>query len=434
MNINKKIPSQLHQQVWLAIHYHFPPAGMVAGFRNYEIVKNIEKKVKNLHVLTGRHEASTQNSFLDTSHFNIHKIPNWDYRIFFKKANSFKSKKNNTTPKKTKFRRRLLDSFPTNLLIGEGGLIYIIMGIFKACRLVRRHDVTHIYSSYRPYADHVIAWWVKLFFPSVYWVADFGDIQIDPVLKNVYWTNFQHWCNRKILAKADLVTTVSAGLGKALQKYHTNIFILKNGIVELPSMPIDYMPSSKKHFTISYTGALYGERTALPLMKVLKKLLDTQQIDATHLEIVYAGNDFNIWAGWARAYQLDAFLKNKGLVSLTAARALQRSSQINVMLSWASPELTGWLTFKLYDYLLAGKPILSIVNGHQDPELEEVLHQHEAGQVFYAEAENQRNLELFILDHYQAWLKGIRQTAQQYDLTAYEWKTMVGEMLEKISN
>lgn len=421
----------------LCIHYHFPPRGMVAGFRNYHVAKNLKTHFDSVHVITAKQSNILQKDKMDVGMFELSVIPNWDYRIvgnFLEKLFSIKKKKANVQPQKSAgWGRKLLDSFPTNILIGEGGLVYIIIGFWKAMRIMKQQRIGLIYSSYRSYSDHIIAFLIKLFYPSVQWIADFGDLQIDPVLKNVYWQNFQHWCNRKILAKANLVTTVSNGLAQHLKPYHENIFILRNGIEiknfnNVPKLPY---PSESSFFTIAYTGYLYGYRNARPLFQALRRLIDTKKISPKHLKIIYAGNDSLIWKIWAKESQMEDFLETKGLVSQQEARQMQQQAAINVMLSWASPQLSGWLTFKLYEYLAAGKPILSIVNGSQDKELEGVLKKHQIGKVFYCNKDVQA-IEHFILKQYELWLQIGEIESRHCDLRAYSWKRMVQRMLEKI--
>ena len=407
---------------------------MVAGFRNYAIAKNLKSRFDEVHVITSKKSNIVQQDKLDIAMFQLSPILNLDYRTLSKGLRKIWGHKKQKTKVKNQiigiWVRKLLDSFPTNILFGEGGLLYIILGFFKAMQLIRQERIRFIFSSYRPYSDHLIAFLVKLFYPSIYWVADFADLQIDPVIKNVYWVDFQHWCNKKILSKANLLSTVSKGLATRLKPYHSNIFVLRNGI----SLPLSSISSSKEKppfFRIVYTGSLYGNRTALPLFEILHRLLDEKKIHPEHLKITYAGKDSSIWKTWAEPFRMEKYLDIKGLLPLEQAHQLQQSASINVMLSWASTDLTGWLTFKFYEYLAAGKPILCLVNGSKDEELEEILYKHRAGSVFYVK-EKQGLMKQFILKNYQQWLQTGEVKRNKADWSEYTWEWMMDCLFEKI--
>lgn len=57
------------------------------------------------------------------------------------------------------------------------------------------------------------------------------------------------------------------------------------------------------------------------------------------------------------------------------------------------------LTGKLYDYLAAGRPILVLVNGPDDPELREIVEGAQAGKVFDRDSQPTE----WLLDCYRRW-------------------------------
>jgi hypothetical protein len=75
---------------------------------------------------------------------------------------------------------KFINTFPVNILLGEGGLFYVNSILKKANTLIRQEKITHIYSSFRPFADHYIAYRLKKKNPSLTWIADFRDLIIDP--------------------------------------------------------------------------------------------------------------------------------------------------------------------------------------------------------------------------------------------------------------
>jgi len=91
------------------------------------------------------------------------------------------------------------------------------------------------------------------------------------------------------------------------------------------------------------------------------------------------------------------------MVSFAAAKQIQRKSQLNLLLSWSSPSLKGILTGKLYEYLAAGNPILSIINGTKDEELETIFEKCQAGMVGYEDIKSEGAVREFLLGLYGEW-------------------------------
>ena len=151
--------------------------------------------------------------------------------------------------------------------------------------MIKKHKITHVFSSFKPYADHVIAWWLKKFSPSLIWIADYNNLHVMPGENRVIWRGLQKWFDNLIASKADALTTVSEGLVEHLEEYNQNVIVLENGMMNLKPFP-EAKPNDK--FTICYTGSLYPEQSTEILLKALNELIKEEKIDKTDLELVYA--------------------------------------------------------------------------------------------------------------------------------------------------
>ena len=156
-----------------------------------------------------------------------------------------------------KFAYRIKESFPFNIFLDEGSLLYILASYRSAKEHINENNITHIYSSYRPYADHLICYLLKRQFPDLFWIADFRDPHVDSNRKNVLFPALQHWVNRFILKRANRVVTVSNGLSKYLRQYHDNVVVLRNGIGAHYNPVLWHDARLKNKFLITYTGTLY---------------------------------------------------------------------------------------------------------------------------------------------------------------------------------
>ena len=387
------------------IAYYFPPMGTVGVFRNFMMHRcfsGIFEKVFTISInnitIAGSGELMEENAA-------IHRVYNWDYRNIMnflsgKDRNLRKSINTRSNSIFVRFFRKTIESFPCNTIIGEGGILYIINGTLKGRRLIRRNNITHIYSSFRPLADHIIAYNLKLMFPKLKWIADFRDLPVDQYRKNTIFPAFQWKIIRMLMSRANIKTTVSEGLKRRFIDKIGKTEVLLNGIYEI------FKPSQierRDKFTILYTGSLYPEFGKPSfLFEALRSLLDKQLISDNSFSLEYAGKDSLVWNEWIAEYGLNEISCFLGELTSSESVKFQFSSHILLLVTWAGEEHTGILTGKLFEYLATENPILAVINGEKDPEIETIFDDLNAGNVFY---EGDRNtIEEFILMYYTQWL------------------------------
>jgi glycosyltransferase involved in cell wall biosynthesis len=423
-------PMRVLQANILQIAYKFPPIKSIGALRNYHIARQFRRRFHSHFVITTRNRDFMLGQPLPESEvFDLYPVRTFDFRTLLhrwgRRSGHFAGQPGGLT-----FRDRLKDSFPTNLLLDEGSLVYIAQAYRQGAQLVEAHGITHLFSSYRPYADHLVAWLLKGRFPQLYWIADFRDPQVDLNRGNVYWPALQHAFNRRILRRADQVVTVSQGLARYLERYGQPVAVLRNGID--PALFPAEVSAPSEHFTIAYTGSIYpGWQSALPVLEMLAGMIREGLLDAPRLRLRYVGKDQALWDAWAARCGLDGINQSSGLVGLEESLAIQRSSQINLLLSWSGPHFQGILTGKLYEYLAAQRPILALVQGGCDAELAGILQSVGASFAFFTESPDWAGLRRFILERYAAWQRGAPSSAfDPSALRAFTWEAMMDEFLE----
>jgi hypothetical protein len=422
----------------LSIHYYYPPTGTIGRLRNYYFSLYAAPYFKEIYVISTKYSALKAAEILDISHLNMERVTNFDYRNLSEILSKY-TKKNITdtanakgSNKGIKIIRQLMDTLPFHFFIGEGGFLYILFGFFRGYKLVKGHEITHIYSSFRPYSDHFIAFLLKNCFPKLIWVADFRDLPIDVARDNVLFPALQRSINQRILSKATLVTTVSEGLATHLKKLHPNVYVLRNGIHPQKDRALSIQKNP--YFTIAYTGSLYLNQTFEPLLLAIRQLLENNQIQQNHIQLIYAGKDSAMWQKSINSHHLEVINQDIGLVSLQKANQIQQNSNINLLLSWATPELTGTLTGKLYEYIAARQPILAIVNGIKDEELTQIIHAANGGLVFSTAVDGLDILLNFILEKYENWLNNTPNIVLNEEiLRPFFWETMMSEVMQRLN-
>jgi len=237
--------------------------------------------------------------------------------------------------------------------------------------------------------------------PDVFWIADFRDLIIDPHYNHILFAGNHHTFFRKIFRKADLLTTVSDGLAAHLRAYNQNVITLRNGIEGDIPQPHAVASSS---FTMAYTGSMFlDKRNAGPLFQALQELLQEALIDGQDILIIYAGKDGGSWKKTAEEFRLGSLLDDKGIISDDAARKVQQDACINILLTISSDQLQGVLTGKMIEYFESGSPILGIVVGQNDPELQSILLELEIGDSFSDQPSDLEPMKSFILREYLHW-------------------------------
>ena len=292
---------------------------------------------------------------------------------------------------------RLRQSFPFLYLTDDGGPLYRSAAYRQAVHLIETRKITTLFSSFRPWSDHLIARRLKQRYPHLHWIADFRDLHADPVRQDVWWPALQRWWARRVIRTADEVWGVSDGQVQYLRQINPRAITRRNRLFTLP--PATTAPRTER-FTIVYTGSLYAKLQSIqPLCTALNALIRQRRIAADDIELVYRGKDSALWTAWTKTLDPEVHCNTRPYIPSTSAQKLQQDAQLLLLLTWSAPDYYGVLTAKLYDYLATGRPILALVNGPPDPELRTIVSSTNAGRVF-ATGEP---LQDWLLACYQQW-------------------------------
>lgn len=386
-----------HPKNILFILYNFPPDFGTAPIRNYQIACHLSPLFNNAFLLT-KENADNAPFFKQ-----IFKNRRTDYRYYIAKKSKSgylsESLKRNFV---SRFTIKLVNSFPFNLLFGEGGGTYLFRTVKKATELIRNENITHIYSSYRPFTDHAVSRYLKVKFPHLIWIADFRDLIVDPHYRQQFFPGWHTLFYNRFYKKADLLTTISEGFCKKLAATHKHALVTMNGIEEGLKFP-EAMVSAI--FSIVYTGSMFlDERNPHPVLKVLQDLLNSNQIDVARFRLIYAGKDIGYWNEIIESYELEDIFEYKGLLMRSASQELQQNANINLLLTIASDELDGVLTGKMIEYLQSGSNILAIIKHQIDPAIVDIFDDVNAGLVVSDADKEQIAIRQFILEKYNQWL------------------------------
>ncbi len=411
----------------------------IGVIRNYYIATCLKKYFSSVFVITSTNRKRLANASFD---FDVGGLRVLDvFTLDYRTVRSFFNKKivpAGEPAKKSavwRFAAKIKNTLPFNLLIGEGGFIYIVLAFIKASRIVRSEKPAYIYTSFHPYSDIFIGYCLKRLFPGLYWIADFRDLHLEPIYQLHYLHRLQLYLNKAILRRADLVTTVSEGLAKNLTQFQENIYVLRNGFSFSENGAREEKPD---YFSLVYTGSMFEEyRNPQALLEAVKKLTDSGYFNPGSFRICYAGVDGLIWRKYIRQYGLEEIFEDKGMLSRNDSLKLQRKAHVNLLLTSASTEIGGVMTSKFYEYVSARNPIVVLINGAKDPEFERIMGKLDGGMVAYNyDPDSCERLKNYLIELYDYWkiYGGVKYTISPDQLKEFEWGNLAAGLAEKILN
>lgn len=221
--------------------------------------------------------------------------------------------------------------------------------------LLSRERFDAILSSSGPGTAHVISRELKDH-SKLPWLADLRDLWT----QHYYypWSPIRQAIERRLelrtLSAADALTTVSTPLADKLRELHRHrrIQAIPNGFD--PDEQERDSPPLTKEFTITYTGTLYPRKQDPSFL--------FEAIRDLRVKVRFFGRVLDpAWLeGLIEQYGVRDRVDVIGVRSREEVLRAQRESQLLLLLDWMDPEQPGVYTGKVFEYLAAGRPILSI--------------------------------------------------------------------------
>ncbi len=394
--------SEIKNSTCIFISYYFPPIKSVGVIRNFHLAQIFHRIFSDLYILTTSNQKILPKEESDLSSFkSIELINTIDYRTIIQR---FYSKNKNTHYPESVKQNKLIqwiikanESLPFNLLVGEGGLLYLIDGYSKAKKIIEKTRAkTFVITSFRPTTNVLIGFLLKLNYPHIIWINSFQDAPYDGFRNNLIFLNFQKYCWKKILKFSSLNISTTQTVNYELSKYNSRVKNIFNGV--------DFRINKSKHlefFTISYTGSLFKNlRDPSMLFEAISILISENKIDYKKIKINYIGKDYNHWIQFAMPFKnlLQIMHVNKNSTTKNALE-VQEKSHINLLLSWME------LPAKLYEYIGAGNYIISLVKGVENTDLSHLLTTLQIGSVYqYGKTEDLEKLKRELMKLYSLWI------------------------------
>ena len=404
------VESEIKSSTCIFISYYFPPIKSVGVIRNFHLAQIFHKIFTDLYILTTSNQQILPKEESDLSSFkSIELINTIDYRTIIQRL--YSKNKNTHYPESVKQNKLIQwiikanESIPFNLLVGEGGLLYLFDGYSKAKKIIKKTSAKiFVITSFRPTANVLIGFLLKINYPHIIWINSFQDAPYDPIRKNTIIPNLQNYLWRKMLKQSNLNITTSQGVKNSIDSLNNDTITFENGVDFRENLT-----HSSEQFTISYTGSLYHDlRDPSLLFEALTHLVLSEKIQVNKLKIIYMGKDIAKWKSFCDTYPLlfNAF-SIENISERNHSLEIQQKSHINLMLTWSEGSQGGTIPAKLYEYIGAGNYIISLVKGIENSDLSHLLTTLQIGSVYqYGKTEDLEKLKTELLQLYTLWING----------------------------
>lgn len=395
----------------LIITYYWPPAGGPGVQRWLKFVKylpefNIDPIV---YIPENPNYPLVDESLLEevSSQTTIIKgLINEPYRwasLLSKTATKTISKGVILEDKKQSFIERIMLYVRGNFFIPDARVGWVNPSVNYLLDYIKKENIKTIITTGPPHSVHLIGMKLKAQVKAVKWLADFRDpwttIGYHKQLKLTKRSKSKHKIlEQQVLSASDQIIVTSCNTKKMFSNMTaTPIEVITNGYDNEPNA--DFKMDSK--FTMAHIGSLLSKRNPEVLWQVLSDLVNTYKDFASDFQLRFVGFVSNNVMLSLKKKGLSNYIDNRGYVSHKQSVVFQKKSQILLLIEIDSEETKSIIPGKLFEYMVSGRPIISI--GPRGSDVENILDETNTGNYFsYGDYES---LKRIILEHYNAFQK-----------------------------
>lgn len=295
-----------------------------------------------------------------------------------------------------------------------------------------------VISTFGPVADVILALKLKKRYPEVPLIMDFRD-PMDSITGSAGYRRRMLKMQKKICRLADAVCTVTKGAAKEMSPYCSGkLHTITNGFDREDGIGVE--PYETEKLTLCYTGSVYLKLDDFtPLWKCIKELADSGEIDLGRTAFVYAGTNGEFFRDDMAAHGIESILENRGRIDRADSIRLQKSSDALVLSRWNMKNSQGVICGKFLEYMLADKPIISLINGEiGGSEIRSIMEKGDLGVTYEAAAPEQDGPALrdYILKLYKQKFEGIPSgyAPDKNVVDSFAYNVLAGDYMDLIES
>jgi len=245
--------------------------------------------------------------------------------------------------------------------------------VWQGLRLIRRHRVRAIWSTYPIMTAHCIARTLSRI-SGLPWIADFRDPVTSSVsAENAFSLASQHRWEPRVLGRAARAVFTTPGALRAYAERYPGPYeegrmsVIPNGYDEMAFIDLPHAPATMgRPLVLLHSGLLYPEgRNPVPFFTAVARLKALGSVAADNLRIVLrASGSEAIYAPEIQRLGLDGMVVLAPPVS--NREALMEQATADALLLFQGRQYDQQIPAKLYEYLRIGRPIFALVGEHGD--------------------------------------------------------------------
>jgi glycosyltransferase involved in cell wall biosynthesis len=420
----------------LVITYYWPPSGgagvqRILKFCKYLPSFNVSPYVISVDEKIASYPVTDQSLINDVPNtVLVHKTKSFEpltiiSRLFGKDKIPHAGFANH---KKEKLSSKILRFIRGNFFIPDARKGWVKYAFAKACELIEKEKIKTVLISSPPHSSQLVGIKLKKKYPHINWIADMRD----PWTDIYYYKDLMHTKSsarkdatfeKEVLTRADKVIVVSDDIKRLFSEKisdSSKIIVLPNGYDEE-----DFINKNEKKtesdFTITYTGtiaetyktAIFFEAVA-EFLKITTKKIKLQFVGSTSSAIKKEIEQLNL----SRVTTYIPYVKHADAINYM----LNADALLLVIPDVANSN--GILTGKLFEYLAAQKPIITI--GPKNGDAAKMINYCEAGKVF------ERNEKEILLGYLIYLTENKYNSSGNTNFKNYSRQKLTGELAKHI--
>jgi glycosyltransferase involved in cell wall biosynthesis len=236
---------------------------------------------------------------------------------------------------------------------------WLPFGVREGLRMADRFRPDVVFSSSSPTSAHLIGRVISRA-RGIPWVADFRDpwTQVENPEEPRLLAAANRRLERSIVTHARYVTLADDPIQLiGLTAEDDRRVVIYNGVDEADLPDGDGPPAAAAHaFTLTHVGSLYGRRDAAPVFEAIGRVVGAGRLNSADIEVRLVGN---VWLGGkrpsSRPYQVT-------IVGYVPHHESIREMRAAGTLLFFQPDGYPTSSGKIFEYLVAGRPILCVAN------------------------------------------------------------------------
>ncbi len=420
----------------LVITYYWPPAGgsgvqrwlkFVKYFRDFDIepvVYTVENP--NYPIIDGSLNKDIPESI------EILTQPIWEPNNLFAFFGKKKTESAGFLNPNPSLFGKILQYIRANYFIPDARKLWVKPSTNYLKEYLKSNKIDIVITTGPPHSMHLIGLNLKKEL-NINWIADFRDpwTEIDyfqqlPLTKRAIEKHQS--LENEVLKNADAVLVVGKTMGEKFKEFNNNVVTVTNGFDEVITDSIVELDSK---FTVTHIGLMNADRNPKILWEVLSEIISENIEFAADFELKLIGKADASVIDDISKYQLSKNVHVIDYVTHDKVVEFQKKTQVLLLIVNNVASAKGIITGKIFEYLMAKRPILAIapING----DVSEIINETNSGTVI--DFKDKIVLKKAILELYAKFKLG-NLTVESKNITQFHRKELtkrVSELIYKIT-